>query len=362
LRSMASSTTSLAARAAGAAAASSAIALELFAGLRSFGEGFSTALLALFRSLYEPALEGRKKLYTKLWWTPVALCIVYGIALACVLVTGPFFFVLRAVEAMVSAVIGVMSPDSGPSDSSFQQPALHVFLEFGVMVYLVLLRQYFPQFLDHVGLFFDILEKRDPTYARELREKPILSDVGSLIKKWIRFSVWGVVLVCLGCMGAIFLIALVVALAAVTGPLVLVAIAGGALLLGGLAFGGFSVLKPFLKLFNFDPILGLLVVLCLIAGLVSFSNVVWFTKTATQLYFSTQIVTKQLLADFKDRQGDDSWQDFKSAARYRMTGFGLPMYLLSQFVSPVVVILFLQIFEGAASDLVWRMKILEKEE
>lgn len=143
----------------------------------------------------------------------------------------------------------------------------------------------------------------------------------------------------------------------ITGPLIVGIISIIVALISLLTGCGycFAFLKPFVRIFSFDPVFGFLLLLCLLCGLGggSITALPYYFKVATQFYYSSMIFTTQIgLSEFSERLSPRDWDKFQREQCWKLVGFGLPIFLLFQYVHPILVISILQVFQAAAAVLV----------
>merc|ERR1712217_12024 len=126
--------------------------------------------------------------------------------------------------------------------------------------------------------------------------------------------------------------------------MILVAVLGGTAVI-------FNVfISPITRLFSFDPIFCVLVLIVVALSSLSLSDVKTTLRQASVLYYSSSLLTSQLLAQYQERLQKEEWTQFQVQYCWRLFGFGLPMWALLE-VWPLGVVLFLQLFQGAAAGL-----------
>ncbi|CAJ1454216.1 unnamed protein product, partial [Effrenium voratum] len=232
-------------------------------------------------------------------------------------------------------------------------------LEFSALALLEALRM-FP-WMAPPEVFFYVLGCQNKSLAEQLRSLP-----GSSLKR--QLGHWAY----MAAIGGGALLALLLA-APLLGSLPFVAALAGALLaswylvlplllLGGLllwALGGaYLFLRPFQKLFAWDPALCWVAVAAVCLRVLSIASLGGVVKGATVMYYSCTLLTADLLAPFATRR-PEQWPRFQKTHRLEMFGFGLPVWLLLQQM-PLLVVVLLQGIQGVAATLL--NDLLEEDE
>jgi len=231
-----------------------------------------------------------------------------------------------------------------------------------------LLQATFPDLLPNTTLFFDAMAVKDQEVSERLAARPLQAYRIMKARLFRNLKTLVIVLTLLGPLAAalvVFAAPLIGAVSAVVASVIAALIALGPVLLIGGAFGlvviiavlGFcgyvmTLLSPFVRMFRYDPPLGVvLVAAALYAGLVNVSRSISF---AVQLYYTVSLLTADLLVDYHERLDDGSgkeWEEFVRKNRWRMVGYGLPLWGIMLIVHPFWFIAGLQLFQGAASVL-----------
>jgi len=130
------------------------------------------------------------------------------------------------------------------------------------------------------------------------------------------------------------------------------------MLLAGGAWG-YGLIRPFLVLWRMvDPIVALVALVLLLTGELRSGSLSTVVRNGMVLYFSSMVLTQQLLAQYAQRQDLQSWTAFTAQHRWRIFGFGLPIWFLIHR-QPVVAVALLDVLHGAAGALLADLKAAE---
>jgi len=227
------------------------------------------------------------------------------------------------------------------------------FVRASALIALAAMRQFLPGIAP--DWFFYVLATHDKALAGRIQQQPIIFGLREKAKRWFLAS-----------LGCVLALAACIALAPVAGPAlaaaVAVVLAAGhivvvvvlvvlvvVLFLGGSAYL-YGLVRPLLKLLQFDPILGWIVILTVALRFLSAASIGTTLRTATVLYYSCTLLTSQLLVQYGERLQQVEWESFQRKHCWRMFGFGLPIWVLVQY-APITVVVFLQVFQGASARL-----------
>lgn len=218
------------------------------------------------------------------------------------------------------------------------------------------------------GVFFAVLRSRDEKLATSIKSTPSVYSKRARAKSFlVTVLVVGVVVALLATLGPLLLPLLAhaaaVALAAMGAflaawwlvLLIAVPIIVAATMMG---FQAYCLLGPLVSLWRFDPVLMLLLCSCVALGSMKLAGPGTILRTAIVFYYSCSVLTHELLFHYTKRLDGTEQEDFKRRHRWRLLGFGLPIWVLVHYF-PVVAVALLEVLHGAAASLLVDLLALE---
>lgn len=186
--------------------------------------------------------------------------------------------------------------------------------------------------------FFAVLAARDKALSERIHALPKLHSLQSHIWKLVKTLVLCMV-VCAAVVAGLLAVgpAVAGALAAlavgswfIIPCVVMVVVMVLILVAFGLQVSSF--LQPFAVLWKrVDPVVAIMTLAVVLLRIVHIGSMVSLVKAAAVLYISCLQVTHTFLAPFSQRQETQKWNLFREQHRWRLFGFGLPVWVLWQF-------------------------------
>lgn len=210
--------------------------------------------------------------------------------------------------------------------------------------------------------FFVTLKACDESAYERVRGMKV---VRSLRQRALSLLTWGVgVAILLGLLvvagSAVAPVAAPAATAAATGavalslsPHILLPLLAGCLLVAGLAGGSayvYKLFEPVIKIWRFDPLVALSVLAIVAGSSLRLVEVGWALRTGAAYFYSSVMLTQELLAPYSQRLERSRWRGFCRRHAWRVAGFGLPVTLLVQ-KQPLAAVALLQIIHAASAVL-----------
>eukprot|EP00938_MAST-03A_sp_MAST-3A-sp1_P004707 g4707.t1 len=141
------------------------------------------------------------------------------------------------------------------------------------------------------------------------------------------------------------LVAAMVSTMAFLGPMLLVV---GILILLYFCCTSLQVFKILSKARKISTLLAITIVLLVITGVLR-GTALQLTMNVIYASIVSLYIAEQFLTQYSIRLEEQAWRQWRDTHKYSLIGFGLPIYLLITYVHPFVVLLFLQLLQGAAA-------------
>jgi len=114
---------------------------------------------------------------------------------------------------------------------------------------------------------------------------------------------------------------------------------------------GYHLAHPFIVIWrSVDPILALIAMVVVSLNFLHLATIRSLVSVAAVFYFSCTSLVEQLLVEYKHRLERRVWSEFKEKHKFKLLGFGLPIWLVVQNW-PLLAVASLPIFQGAAASL-----------
>jgi hypothetical protein len=190
--------------------------------------------------------------------------------------------------------------------------------------------------------FFTVLDKRDDALSKELKDIEVDSGLMQLFQAFALGTVGiAAMIACLTLPAiqagfAIFFSSYVVALGAglfamICSSWMIAGVVGGIVLLLCVLVGVKSLMAPFMWIARqVDPVLALIVVVMIWYGKVRTADIKSLIYEGTILYYACSVATRKLLEPYVQRVTKQYWESFKNKYRWRLFGFGLPLFVLGR--------------------------------
>ena len=219
-------------------------------------------------------------------------------------------------------------------------------LYFVSVIALQIMRIVMPNFSSDV--FFMSLALKSPSRSRAIRDKPVLRSMLQIVVTMILEIVFG-----LGALGIFILfwgsispllVAAMVSTMAFLGPMLWI----GILILLYFCCTSLQVFKILSKARKISTLLAITIVLLVITGVLR-GTALQLTMNVIYASIVSLYIAEQFLTQYSIRLEEQAWRQWRDTHKYSLIGFGLPIYLLITYVHPFVVLLFLQLLQGAAA-------------
>ena len=219
-------------------------------------------------------------------------------------------------------------------------------LYFVSVIALQIMRIVMPNFSSDV--FFMSLALKSPSRSRAIRNKPVLRSMLQIVVTMILEIVFG-----LGALGIFILfwgsispllVAAMVSTMAFLGPMLWI----GILILLYFCCTSLQVFKILSKARKISTLLAITIVLLVITGVLR-GTALQLTMNVIYASIVSLYIAEQFLTQYSIRLEEQAWRQWRDTHKFSLIGFGLPIYLLITYVHPFVVLLFLQLLQGAAA-------------
>ena len=220
-------------------------------------------------------------------------------------------------------------------------------LYFVSVIALQIMRIVMPNFSSDV--FFMSLALKSPSRSRAIRDKPVLRSMLQIVVTMILEIVFG-----LGALGIFILfwgsispllVAAMVSTMAFFGPMLLVV---GILILLYFCCTSLQVFKILSKARKISTLLAITIVLLVITGVLR-GTALQLTMNVIYASIVSLYIAEQFLPQYSIRLEEQAGRQWRDTHKFSLIGCGLPIYLLITYVHPFVVLLFLQLLQGAAA-------------
>mmetsp|Transcript_58790 Transcript_58790/g.124673 ORF Transcript_58790/g.124673 Transcript_58790/m.124673 type:complete len:320 (+) Transcript_58790:63-1022(+) len=194
--------------------------------------------------------------------------------------------------------------------------------------------------------WFDVLSREDRALAAQIEEMPVQASLkGRLLTLLLEVGA-GIVAVVLAILAAPLLLGFLVLWQVWAG--ILLGAATLSCLLSG--FSKMSYIFRFAKLFKVYPVFTTILIVVMLVGWLCHVDVKLLVKTAGLMYYSCTYLSAEMMMTYGERVSPEQWKKFTKANRWRLVGFGLPLWALLEFL-PVLFVLLLQLSNGASVKL-----------
>lgn len=230
-------------------------------------------------------------------------------------------------------------------------------------------------------VFWEVLASRDKALHFRIKSMPSIYSKRARAKYWALVALTGTALVvivvcCMPLVAPVLLHAIFASLAASVAVLAtawwaialfaVTVIAAAAF--AALFFDTYQFLEPFVRLWTFDPVFAIIGMMLLALGATRFSHMKDVLRMAVELYYSTALLTSQLLWPYAKRIQRDEWNQFFRRHRWHICGFGLPIFVLLRTL-PVAAVALLEVLHGSTACLLadllardWKDRLTEDED